>query len=100
RYRLLEFVRFPHRLHRRIHPGDRLRSEVADFPFQYDQRISFQCPGGTLSGLRNLRSTAAAGNGQLQHDYADGTGSDSAYAESVPLRRRAAVGKYAAVLVV
>ena len=40
------------------------------------------------------------GNEHLHHAYADGVGPDSAYAKFLPLRRGAAVGKYAAVLVV
>ena len=60
--RLFEFVRFPHRLHRCVHAGHRLGSEIADFSFQYDQRISLQCPGGALPELRSLHS-AGTGNG-------------------------------------
>ncbi len=97
--RLLEFIRVPHRLHRCVHPGDRLRSEVADFSLQYHQRISLQRPGGALPELRSLYSGTGNEHG-LQCDYADGAGPDSAHAKFLSLRRGAAVGKYAALLVV
>ncbi len=98
--RLFEFVRLPHCLHRCVHAGDRFGSKVTDFPFQYDQRISLQCTGGALSELRSLRSDTGTGTADLQHDYADRVGPDSAYAKFLHLWRGAAVGKYAAVLVV
>ena len=44
--------------------------------------------------------TAMLESRYLHHDYADGAGSDSAYAKFLHFRRGAAVGKYAAVLVV
>ena len=97
--RLFEFVRFPHCLHRCVHAGDRFGSAVADFSFQYDQRISLQCTGGTLPEFRSLQSEHAT-ECDLHHDHADGTGPDSAYAKFLHFWRGAAAGKYAAVLVV
>src|SRR5208282_2183166 len=97
--RLFEFVRLPHCLHRCVYAGYRFGSAVADFPFQYEQWISLQCTGGALSEFRSLQSEYSI-ECDLHHDYADGTGPDSAHAKFLYFGRGAATGKYAPVLVV